>query len=187
VQKEWWGRVPTSGWNENGLKARDGLEVLSVEQGVSLAISGHRVPLQVAIREEGRKEEPFLLNSTHNSFHLSCRSLDFISLMAYDFHGSWEKATGHNSPLFKRQGESGAMAQLNVVSGGRDEEFSRVQQALSNGFLFFSLSLPSFSLFLPLSFSPPPLPPFFPSFLPLSLPPSLPVLPLLSLSVFLCL
>ncbi|XP_012511401.1 PREDICTED: chitotriosidase-1 isoform X1 [Propithecus coquereli] len=42
------------------------------------------------------------------------QNLDFISLMAYDLHGSWEKVTGHNSPLYKRQGESGAAAQLNV-------------------------------------------------------------------------
>ncbi|XP_036117133.1 chitotriosidase-1 [Molossus molossus] len=42
------------------------------------------------------------------------RDLDFISLMAYDLHGSWEKSTGHNSPLYRRPGESGAEAQLNV-------------------------------------------------------------------------
>ncbi|XP_004625516.2 chitotriosidase-1 isoform X1 [Octodon degus] len=42
------------------------------------------------------------------------RDLDFINLMAYDLHGSWEKVTGHNSPLYKRQGESGAVAEYNV-------------------------------------------------------------------------
>ncbi|XP_013378006.1 PREDICTED: chitotriosidase-1 isoform X4 [Chinchilla lanigera] len=40
--------------------------------------------------------------------------LDFINLMAYDLHSSWEKVTGHNSPLYKRQGESGAAAEYNV-------------------------------------------------------------------------
>ncbi|XP_028732439.1 chitotriosidase-1 [Peromyscus leucopus] len=41
-------------------------------------------------------------------------SLDFVSLMAYDFHGSWEKTTGHNSPLYKRREEGEAATGLNV-------------------------------------------------------------------------
>nr|XP_002717503.2 chitotriosidase-1 [Oryctolagus cuniculus] len=46
-------------------------------------------------------------------------NLDFINLMAYDFHGSWEKVTGHNSPLYRRQGESGAAAEYNVDAAVR--------------------------------------------------------------------
>lgn len=42
------------------------------------------------------------------------QSLDFINLMAYDFHSSWDKTTGHNSPLYKRQGETGKDAEKNV-------------------------------------------------------------------------
>ncbi|XP_014649631.1 PREDICTED: chitotriosidase-1 isoform X1 [Ceratotherium simum simum] len=42
------------------------------------------------------------------------QNLDFISLMAYDFHSSWERTTGHNSPLYKRPGEGGAAAELNM-------------------------------------------------------------------------
>ncbi|XP_008575859.1 PREDICTED: chitotriosidase-1 isoform X1 [Galeopterus variegatus] len=53
------------------------------------------------------------------------QNLDFINLMAYDFHGSWERVTGHNSPLYKRQGESGAAAELNVDAA--------VQQWLQKG------------------------------------------------------
>lgn len=32
--------------------------------------------------------------------------LHFINIMAYDLHGSWEKVTGHNAPLYPRKGET---------------------------------------------------------------------------------
>lgn len=44
------------------------------------------------------------------------RYLDFINVMTYDFHGTWEEVTGHNSPLFKRANDTGDKAQLNTVS-----------------------------------------------------------------------
>ena len=36
--------------------------------------------------------------------------------MAYDYHGSWNQRTGHNSPLFSRQEQSGDQQLLNQVS-----------------------------------------------------------------------
>lgn len=42
--------------------------------------------------------------------------LDFINLMAYDYHGSWNKNTGHNSPLYARTGQQGDELLLNVDS-----------------------------------------------------------------------
>lgn len=33
--------------------------------------------------------------------------LDFISVMTYDFHGSWESSTGHNSPLYRGSKDTG--------------------------------------------------------------------------------
>uniref|UniRef100_A0AAR2IWH2 chitinase n=1 Tax=Pygocentrus nattereri TaxID=42514 RepID=A0AAR2IWH2_PYGNA len=32
--------------------------------------------------------------------------VDFLNVMTYDYHGSWEKVTGHNSPLFKNSGDT---------------------------------------------------------------------------------
>ncbi|XP_060076675.1 probable endochitinase [Ylistrum balloti] len=41
--------------------------------------------------------------------------LDFISIMTYDLHGSWEQVTGHNSPLFPRSSETGTQRELNMA------------------------------------------------------------------------
>ncbi|KAJ6220919.1 hypothetical protein RDWZM_006731 [Blomia tropicalis] len=42
--------------------------------------------------------------------------LDFINVMAYDFHGGWEKKTGHNAPLYARPDEYGNERILNNYS-----------------------------------------------------------------------
>ncbi|KAK2186799.1 hypothetical protein NP493_188g01013 [Ridgeia piscesae] len=47
------------------------------------------------------------------------RYLDFINLMAYDFHGAWDNRTGHNAPLFRRKKERGYKAQLNLSYAAR--------------------------------------------------------------------
>ena len=41
--------------------------------------------------------------------------LDFINLMSYDLHGSWENVLGHNSPLYSRSQEAGDQATVNQV------------------------------------------------------------------------
>ena len=40
--------------------------------------------------------------------------LDFINLMAYDFHGKWEKQAGHNAPLYPPSSDSEWRKQLSV-------------------------------------------------------------------------
>ncbi|XP_062397938.1 acidic mammalian chitinase-like [Sardina pilchardus] len=40
--------------------------------------------------------------------------LDFISVMTYDFHGTWESFTGHNSPLFRGSKDTGKLINFNT-------------------------------------------------------------------------
>ncbi|CAN9515998.1 unnamed protein product [Ophioblennius macclurei] len=40
--------------------------------------------------------------------------LDFINVMTYDFHGSWETVTGHHSPLYKGSQDTGDQVYLNT-------------------------------------------------------------------------
>ena len=46
----------------------------------------------------------------------NCRYADWINLMAYNFHGGWEKKTGLNAPLSARRSEVQPDKQFNVVS-----------------------------------------------------------------------
>ncbi|XP_046404203.1 chitinase-3-like protein 1 [Ischnura elegans] len=41
------------------------------------------------------------------------RYLDFINIMTYDLHGSWDPVTGHNAPLYARSNEIGFATHLN--------------------------------------------------------------------------
>ena len=42
------------------------------------------------------------------------KALDFVNLMAYDFHGKWESQAGHNAPLFAPSSDSEWRKQLSV-------------------------------------------------------------------------
>lgn len=53
------------------------------------------------------------------------RELDYLHLMAYDYHGKWDGRTGHNAPLYPRDDETETERVLNV-------EFS-VEYYLKNG------------------------------------------------------
>ncbi|XP_050394203.2 chitotriosidase-1 [Patella vulgata] len=64
-------------------------------------------------------------------------NLDFINLMTYDLHGSWEDHTGHNSPMYSRSGETGNSSYLNLdwaarywVANGAPKEKLNIGMAL---------------------------------------------------------
>lgn len=40
--------------------------------------------------------------------------LDYVHVMCYDYHGKWDKKTGHNAPLYSREKEPAADKALNV-------------------------------------------------------------------------
>ena len=67
------------------------------------------------------KSMRYIANREHRSYYVyrqycfNFSLMDFISIMTYDLHGSWEKVTGHNSPLFASEMEYGEQAELNVV------------------------------------------------------------------------
>ncbi|KAJ8400201.1 hypothetical protein AAFF_G00398950 [Aldrovandia affinis] len=42
--------------------------------------------------------------------------LDFINVLTFDFHGHWERATGHNSPLYKSSFDQGTHLHHNIDS-----------------------------------------------------------------------
>ncbi|CAL8341071.1 unnamed protein product [Lota lota] len=42
--------------------------------------------------------------------------LDFINVMTYDYHGHWEAQTGHNSPLYRSNHDSGSHLHHNINS-----------------------------------------------------------------------
>jgi len=43
------------------------------------------------------------------------RYLDFINVMTYDFHGTWERFTGHNSPLYQGSKDEDELIYFNIV------------------------------------------------------------------------
>ncbi|KAK7072958.1 Cht9p [Halocaridina rubra] len=44
------------------------------------------------------------------------KNLDYIHIMAYDYHGKWDSHTGHNAPLYSREDESDEEKSFNVAA-----------------------------------------------------------------------
>ncbi|XP_031232001.1 oviduct-specific glycoprotein [Mastomys coucha] len=52
---------------------------------------------------------PYIIQTSYDALLLG-RRLDFINVLSYDLHGSWEKFTGHNSPPFSHPEDSRSSA-----------------------------------------------------------------------------
>jgi chitinase len=44
--------------------------------------------------------------------------LDYVSVMTYDYHGQWDKQTGHVAPMYQHQEDQNTA--FNAVSRSRD-------------------------------------------------------------------
>lgn len=55
-----------------------------------------------------------MANRTPTRLIFNFSYLDFINVMAYDFHGKWERETGHNAPLYAPSSDSEWRKQLSV-------------------------------------------------------------------------
>ena len=51
------------------------------------------------------------------------RNLDFVNLMAYDLHGSWEQDLGHHASLFPGPGDDTNDKKLTVVGVAHIHEY----------------------------------------------------------------
>lgn len=61
--------------------------------------------------------------------------MDYIQVMTYDLHGSWEGYTGENSPLYKSPTETGTKAFHNIVryytNKGRDKSYGDLRTKIN--------------------------------------------------------
>lgn len=46
----------------------------------------------------------------------SAQNLDWISIMEYDYHGSWDSRTGHNAPLYFHPGDQSKTLNSNFTT-----------------------------------------------------------------------
>ncbi|XP_060077740.1 chitinase-3-like protein 1, partial [Ylistrum balloti] len=56
---------------------------------------------------------PNVIDVSYNVTALA-EHLSFINIMTYDFHGAWERTTGHNSPLYPRRDENEYQRKMNT-------------------------------------------------------------------------
>ncbi|XP_063232762.1 probable chitinase 10 [Bacillus rossius redtenbacheri] len=90
-------------WQSNCAKgsASDRPNFTKLLQELRREFQRNNPPLVLAASISGYKE---IIDEAYDMPNVG-REVDFMSVMAYDYHGSWEKKTGHSSPLYYRQGD----------------------------------------------------------------------------------
>ncbi|KAH8410068.1 hypothetical protein KR009_005600, partial [Drosophila setifemur] len=79
-------------------KEKEGFAALVIE--LSLALKPKGLILSAAV-----SPSKMVINAGYDVPQLS-RYLDWIAVMTYDFHGHWDKQTGHVSPLYHMEGDA---------------------------------------------------------------------------------
>lgn len=70
-------------------------------QELKREFSKQEPPLLLAVALSGYKE---VIDKAYEVQTIS-QSVDFMSIMTYDYHGAWEPKTGHIAPLFSAPGD----------------------------------------------------------------------------------
>ncbi|GIX71300.1 chitotriosidase-1 [Caerostris darwini] len=105
---EAFGRLPAAEQTSNAFVADHGKNKLSQSNELKETFASRGMLLTAAV-SAGK-------NTIDKAYDVPslARYLDFINLMAYDFHGGWDPVTGHNSPLYARPNENYEQKTFNV-------------------------------------------------------------------------
>lgn len=95
--------------NQRGGKPADKINFVTLLKELSLAFKKHNKILSAAVGASATSASQSYLISEVSKY------LNFINLMVYDLHGSWEATTGMNAPLYDKQAVK-ANNQFTVVS-----------------------------------------------------------------------
>ncbi|XP_017890421.1 acidic mammalian chitinase-like [Ceratina calcarata] len=94
--------------NQRGGNPSDKLNFILLLKELKEAFNKHGYILSVAV---GAAE-----SLASKSYHIAnvSQNVDFINLMTYDYHGSWDSVTGTNAPLYALSSEQGNQIMSNV-------------------------------------------------------------------------